>query len=109
MRKFDSWYECNKNYCECNSFYCILYKYGILYILGWCDFIRKISYKKLWVKIAENEMSRAEFRKKVEIAPNTLTKLNQNENVSLEIIIKICEFLNCNIGDVCEIAESKEG
>lgn len=54
-------------------------------------------------------MSRAEFRKKVEISPNTLTKLNQNENVSLEIIIKICEFLNCDIGDVCEIAESKEG
>ena len=71
--------------------------------------MRKISYKKLWVKIAEKEMSRAEFRKKVEISPNTLTKLNQNENVSLEIIIKICEFLNCDIGDVCEIAESKEG
>ncbi len=54
-------------------------------------------------------MSRAEFRKKVEISPNTLTKLNQNENVSLEIIIKICEFLNCDIGDVFEIAQSKEG
>lgn len=72
-------------------------------------FYEKISYKKLWVKIAENYMSRAEFRKKVEISPYTLTKLNQNENVSLEIIIKICEFLNCDIGDVCEIAESKEG
>lgn len=70
--------------------------------------MKKINYKKLWIKIAENEMSKAEFRKKVEISPNTLTKLNQNENVSLEIIIKICEFLNCDIGDVCEIAESKE-
>ena len=83
--------------------------YGVLYVIGWCDFMRKINYKKLWVKIAENEMSRAEFRKKVEISPNTLTKLNQNENVSLEIIVKICEFLNCDIGDVCEIVESKEG
>lgn len=71
--------------------------------------MRKINYKKLWIKIAENEMSKAEFRKKAEISPNTLTKLNQNENVSLEIIIKICEFLNCDIGDVCEIAECKEG
>lgn len=71
--------------------------------------MRKINYKKLWVKIAENEMSRAEFRKKVEISSNTLTKLNQNENVSLEIIVKICEFLNCDIGDVCEVVESKEG
>ena len=48
-------------------------------------------------------MSRAEFRKKVEISPNTLTKLNQNENVSLVFIVKICEFLNCDIGEVCEI------
>jgi putative transcriptional regulator len=71
--------------------------------------MRKINYKKLWVKIAENEMSRAEFRKKVDISPNTLTKLNQNENVSLDIIIKICEFLNCDIGDVCEIIENGEG
>lgn len=54
-------------------------------------------------------MSRAEFRKKVDISPNTLTKLNQNENVSLDIIIKICEFLNCDIGDVCEITENREG
>ncbi|MFR5185986.1 helix-turn-helix domain-containing protein [Agathobacter rectalis] len=45
----------------------------------------------------------------MEISPNTLTKLNQNENISLEIIIKICEFLNCDIGNMCEIAESKEG
>ena len=55
----------------------------------------RINYKKLWVKIAENEMSRAEFRKKVEISPNTLTKLNQNENVSLEeddIIIVTGDF-----------------
>lgn len=54
-------------------------------------------------------MSKAEFRKKVEILPNTLTKLNQNENVSLEIIVKTCEFLNCDIGDVCEGVKSKEG
>jgi putative transcriptional regulator len=54
-------------------------------------------------------MSRAEFRKKVEISPNTLTKLNQNENVSLEIIVKICEFMNYDIGDMCEVVESKEG
>ena len=71
--------------------------------------MKKINYKKLWIKIAENEMSKAEFRKRVEISPNTLTKLNQNENVSLEIIIKICEFLNCNIGEMCEIVENEEG
>ena len=37
-----------------------------------------VSYKKLWVTLAEKEMSRAELRKKAEIAPNTMTKLSRN-------------------------------
>lgn len=77
---------------KCNSSSCVFYMNQVVYIVEWCDFMRKINYKKLWVKIAENEMSRAEFRKKKDISPNTLTKLNQNENVSLDIIIKYVNF-----------------
>lgn len=69
-------YEYGKKSGRRNSFCCILYMYGILYMVRWFSFMRKSGYKKLWIKIAENEMSRAEFRKKVEIFPNTLTKLN---------------------------------
>lgn len=62
-----------------------------------------ISYKKLWIKLAELEMSKAELRRMAKISTTTLTKLNKNEPVSLDIIVKICKALNCDVGDVMEI------
>lgn len=63
----------------------------------------KISYKKLWIKLVEMEMSKSEFRNKLEISPGTLTKLNKNEPVSLEILMRICKVFRCDIGDICEV------
>ena len=62
-----------------------------------------ISYKKLWVLLAQKEISKAELRRRLKISPSTLTKLNKNEYVALSIIAKICKELNCDIGDVCEL------
>ena len=50
-----------------------------------------VSYKRLWIKLAEKEMSRADLRKKAEIAPNTMTKLGKNEYVAMPILDKICK------------------
>lgn len=68
----------------------------------------KISYKKLWIKLAELEMSKPEFRLKLNLSPGTLTKLNKNESVSLEILMRICEFFNCDIGDICEFIKNED-
>lgn len=65
-----------------------------------------ISYKKLWVMLAQKEMSKADLRKTLDIAPSTMTKLNKNEVVSLTILIKICELLNCDIGDIMELSKN---
>lgn len=65
----------------------------------------KVSYKKLWIKLAETEMSKPEFRTSLNLSPGTLTKLNKNEPVSLDILMRICEFLSCDIGDVCEFVK----
>lgn len=62
-----------------------------------------ISYKKLWILLAEKEISKAELRKRLKISPSTLTKLNKNEYIALSIIVKICEELNCDIGDIMEV------
>ena len=62
-----------------------------------------VSYKKLWVLLAEKEISKADLRKMADIAPSTMTKLNKNEFVALSILLKICEKLNCDIGDVMEV------
>lgn len=62
-----------------------------------------VSYKKLWVLLAEKEISKADLRKMTDIAPSTMTKLNKNEFVALSILVKICEKLNCDIGDIMEV------
>lgn len=69
----------------------------------------RVSYKKLWIKLAELEMSKAQLRTSLKFAPGTLTKLNKNEPVSLDILMRICELLACDVGDVCEfIPDSPE-
>lgn len=68
----------------------------------------KINYRKLWIKLAEKEIDKVDFRKMVNLSPNTLTKLNKNEEVSMQIVLRICEFLECNIGDICD-AVPREG
>lgn len=62
----------------------------------------KISYKKLWIILAEHELSKQQLREGTEISLGTMTKLNKGEEVSLSILLKICNFLDCNIGDICD-------
>lgn len=62
-----------------------------------------VSYKKLWMKIAEKEMKRTDLKDVIGISSNTLAKLGKNEYISLEIIERICIGLNCDIGDIVEV------
>lgn len=62
----------------------------------------KISYKKLWILLVEKEISQAQFRKDLNIATGTMTKMRRNEEVALSVLLRICEYLDCNIGDICD-------
>lgn len=62
-----------------------------------------VSYRKLWVKIAEKEMKRTDLKDVVGISSNTLAKLGKNEYVSLEILERIGRHMQCDIGDIVEI------
>ncbi|MCI7502635.1 MAG: helix-turn-helix transcriptional regulator [Clostridium sp.] len=62
----------------------------------------KISYKKLWILLIEKEISPATLRKDLNIATGTMTKLRKNEEVALSVLLRICGYLNCNIGDICD-------
>ena len=62
----------------------------------------KLSYNKLWKILIDRKMSNADLRKCTGIAPNTLTKLRRDEAVTLEVLGRICEKLNVNIGDIME-------
>ena len=65
-------------------------------------FVLKISYKKLWVLLIEKDISLATFRKDLNIATGTMTKMRRNEEVALSVLLRICEYFDCNIGDICD-------
>ena len=62
-----------------------------------------ISYNKLWKLLIDKKMSKADLRRAAGIAPNTMTKLRRDEEVSMTVLIKICTVLNANIGDIMDL------
>lgn len=62
----------------------------------------RISYKKLWILLIQQDVSPATMRKDLNIATGTMTKLRRNEEVALSVLLRICEYLKCNIGDICD-------
>ena len=62
----------------------------------------RMSYKKLWLMLVEREISQATLRKDLNIATGTMTKLRRNEEVALSVLLRISEYLDCNIGDICD-------
>ena len=59
-----------------------------------------VSYNKLWKLLIDKKMSKADLRKAADIAPNTMTKLRRDEPVTLAILGKICNVLECDYGDI---------
>lgn len=66
----------------------------------------KVSYKKLWILLIEKDISPAKLRQDLNIATGTMTKLRKNEEVALSILLRICDYLNCNIGDICDAIQN---
>ena len=67
-----------------------------------------VSYNKLWKLLVDKKMSKSDLSKKAEIAPNTMTKLRRDEEVSLTILSKICKTLNADFGDIVEYVPDAE-
>ena len=63
-----------------------------------------VSYKKLWILLIERGITKVQFR---ELATATLTKLNKNEYVALEVLTRICNVLNCDIGDIVQVEHDR--
>lgn len=67
-----------------------------------------ISYNKLWKLLVDKKMSKADLRKAAGIAPNTMTRLRRDEEVTLSVLNKICIVLDVNIGDVMEFVPEEK-
>ncbi|MBQ3418809.1 MAG: helix-turn-helix transcriptional regulator [Erysipelotrichaceae bacterium] len=62
-----------------------------------------VSYKKLWKLLIDKEISKVDLRKKAGISTGTLAKLGKNENVTTDVLVKVCEALDCDISDIMEM------
>jgi len=83
-------------------------KCGKLYVREVCKDVCTYKLQKTVDKLAEKEIDKIEFRKNVALFPNTMTKLNKNEEVSMQIILRICKFLKSNISKICDVVFEEE-
>lgn len=68
-----------------------------------------VSYKKLWKLLIDKDMKKKDLRSLTGVSTTTMSRLAKDENVSTEILAKICAALNCDVGDIMEfVPESKE-
>ena len=65
-----------------------------------------VSYNKLWKLLIDHNMNKSDLGKVAKMSPNTIAKLGKNESVSLDILVRICEVLDCDIGDIVEVSRS---
>lgn len=63
----------------------------------------RVSYERLWKKLEENGMQKTDLYKKVRISTNAIAKMGRNEDIRVNILVKICEYFNCKFDDVVEI------
>lgn len=62
-----------------------------------------VSYKKLWKLLIDKEMTKTQMRLQCDISTTTLAKLGKNETVSMDVLLRICKLLNCNVGDIMDV------
>ena len=71
----------------------------------------EVSYKKLWKILIDKEMKKKDLQSAAGISWASVTKLSKGETVSMEVLMKICKALECDIGDIMELipTEADEG
>ena len=67
----------------------------------------KISYNKLWKLLIDKKMSKADLRKAVAMSPNTMTKMRRDEEVSMSVLLKIAEYLKCDVGEMVQFIQDE--
>lgn len=68
----------------------------------------KVRYNKLWKLLIDKGMKKSQLRKAVGASKSTFAKLGKNENVTLPVLLNICEYLECDFGDIMEAVPENE-
>ena len=62
-----------------------------------------VNYNKLWKLLIDNGMTKTQMRLQADISTTTLARLGKNETVSMDVLLKICKLLDCNVGDIMDV------
>ncbi|MCQ4770306.1 helix-turn-helix transcriptional regulator [Intestinimonas massiliensis] len=65
----------------------------------------KVRYDKLWRRMKDNGIKKSELAKAAEISSYTMTKLNNDRPVNMEVMLNLCKVFHCDIGDLMEVIE----
>ncbi len=61
-----------------------------------------VNYDKLWKKLIDMKMTKNALRIQADMSSSTMAKMGKNETVSMDIMLRICQILDCNIGDIMD-------
>jgi DNA-binding Xre family transcriptional regulator len=67
-----------------------------------------VNYKRLWKRLIDEEIETTTLHTSTGIAPSTLTKMRKNKYVSLDVLVRICKMLNCQLSDIVEVELGKQ-
>ncbi len=67
-----------------------------------------VSYKKLLKLLIDKDIKKKDLREAAGISTSSMAKLGKNENVTTDVLVKICKALNCDISDIMEIVDDNE-
>lgn len=70
--------------------------------------MRTFSYKKLFKKLIDLDMTNNELMEKANISKSTFYKIKNGQNITTDVLLRICNALECNIEDIIEINDIKE-
>ena len=65
----------------------------------------KVSYDKLWRLMKTNKLKKRDLAEAAEISTYTMSKLNHDEPVSMEVMMRLCKIFHCDIGEIMEVIE----
>ena len=67
-----------------------------------------ISYNKLWKLLIDKSMKKKDLMNLAELSTSTLAKMGKNQQVSMDVILRICKVLECNVGEIMDVIQEDE-
>lgn len=68
----------------------------------------RASYKPLWKLLVDKEKLKQDLREEAKLSSTTMARLNNGDNVTTDVLLRICQVLNCQIGDIVEVVATNE-